>query len=140
MPAIYAGADNAAQILGEELVVYPLWIAEYDVDEPTMDNLWETWAGWQYTDMGRVAGIQGHVDRDIFTEEILEESSEPITRSGERPSYRIRQRTYRIYRIRSGDTLFSIAQRFGVEVEALEQLNKMKDPNLIYAGQLLKIP
>lgn len=140
MPAIYAGADNAAQILGEELVVYPLWIAEYDVDEPTMDNLWETWAGWQYTDMGRVAGIQGHVDRDIFTEEILEESSEPITRSGERPSYRIRQRTYRIYRIRSGDTLFSIAQRFGVEVEALEQLNKMKDPNFIYAGQLLKIP
>lgn len=139
-PAVYAGADNAAQVLGEQFAVYPLWIAEYDVDEPTMDNPWETWAGWQYTDMGRVAGIQGHVDRDIFTEEILEEASERIAQSGERPVYQRRERSYRIYRIRSGDTLYAIAQRYGTEVNALKLLNKIKDPNLIYAGQLLKVP
>lgn len=139
-PAIYAGADNVAQVFGEALAVYPLWIAEYDVDEPTMDNPWETWAGWQYTDLGRVAGIQGHVDRDIFTDEILEAASEPITRSGERPRYRRQRKSYLIYRIRSGDTLSAIAERFGIEENALKTFNKIKDPNLIYTGQLLKVP
>ena len=139
-PAIYAGVDNAAQVLGEELVVYPLWIAEYDVDEPTMDNQWETWAGWQYTDMGRVAGIQGHVDRDIFTDEMIEAVPEPITRYAECPSYRMRQKSYRIHRIRNGDTLSAIARHYDIEVDTLETFNKLKDPNLIYTGQLLKIP
>lgn len=140
MPAIYAGAKDAAQVLGEQFAVYPLWIAEYDVDEPTMDNPWEAWAGWQYTDMGRVAGIQGHVDRDIFTEEILENTAEPIVQTGERPAYQRQKRSYRVFRIRSGDTLYAIARRYGTEVNVLELLNKIKDPNLIYAGQLLKIP
>lgn len=141
MPVIYAGADNAARVLDEEFSVYPLWIAEYDVEQPTMDNSWETWAGWQYTDMGRVAGIQGHVDRDIFTEEILEDVPERIIRSGERPLvYQMQQSPYRIYRIRSQDTLSAIARRYGIEESTLEALNKIKDPNLIYAGQLLKIP
>lgn len=139
-PAVYAGADNAAQVLGDAFAAYPLWIAEYDVDEPTMDNPWETWAGWQYTDMGRVAGIQGHVDRDIFTEEILEQTPEPTQRSGEPPFNSMYQRTYRIYRIRSGDTLSAIARQFGIKEERLQQLNKRKDPNLIYTGQMLKIP
>ncbi len=139
-PAVYAGADNAARVLGEEFAVYPLWIAEYDVDEPTMNHPWETWAGWQYTDMGRVAGIQGHVDRDIFTDEILEDVTKPVEKSGVRPMYQMRERSYRIYRIRSGDTLSAIARRYGTKVAVLEQINKIKDPNLIYAGQLLKIP
>lgn len=139
-PAIYAGVDNALQVLCEKFSVYPLWIADYDVSQPTMNHAWKTWAGWQYTDMGRVAGIQGHVDRDIFTEEMLEQILEPIQQSGEPPFYKMVQRTYHIYRIRSGDTLSVIARQFGVNMETLEQLNKMKDPNLIYTRQVLKVP
>ena len=36
-----------------------------------MRNHWRRWAGWQYTDSGRVEGISGTVDRDYFTEDIL---------------------------------------------------------------------
>ena len=51
--------------------MYPLWIADYGVARPDMRNHWKRWAGWQYTDAGRVEGIRGRVDRDYFTEEML---------------------------------------------------------------------
>lgn len=140
LPAIYAGADNAAQILGEEFAMYPLWIAEYDVPRPTMENVWETWAGWQYTDMGRVAGIQEHVDRDIFTEEMLEQEREPIRIESKPFFYPMKSENYYIYRIKRGDTLFSIAKKLGIEEKRIELFNRIKEPNLIYAGQKLKIP
>ncbi|PTL82287.1 LysM peptidoglycan-binding domain-containing protein [Vitiosangium sp. GDMCC 1.1324] len=45
------------------------------------------------------------------------------------------------YRIKSGDTLSSIAQRNHTTVDALTKANKqIKDPNLIFAGDKLKIP
>ncbi len=48
--------------------------------------------------------------------------------------------TPRTYVVRSGDTLFSIAAKFGVTVESIKTLNKIKDANLIQVGQRLKIP
>lgn len=45
------------------------------------------------------------------------------------------------YVVREGDTLFSIARRFGVSVEALLAVNPaIIDPNRIQIGQLLVIP
>jgi N-acetylmuramoyl-L-alanine amidase len=41
--------------------------------------------------------------------------------------------------IAPGDTLFSIANRYGVSVEILARINGIDDPNLIYAGQRLSI-
>ena len=43
------------------------------------------------------------------------------------------------YKIKSGDTLSGIAQKFGTTVSKLAQLNNIKNVNLIYAGQTLKI-
>src|SRR5207302_3821594 len=43
------------------------------------------------------------------------------------------------YVIRSGDTLSGIAARFGTTVSALASLNGIANPNLIYAGQTLRI-
>ena len=105
-----------------------------------MDNVWETWAGWQYTDRGRVAGIQGWVDRDIFREEILEERQTAVKMRGVPVSVGKSSMEYRIYRVRRGDTLDEIARRFGVSVGALKSLNKIGDGSLIYPGQLLKLP
>ena len=73
--AVYSDASNAANIFDERLAFYPLWIAEYDVERPEMNNDWREWAGWQYTDAGRVRGIDGTVDRDYFTESILADRS-----------------------------------------------------------------
>jgi len=43
------------------------------------------------------------------------------------------------YRIRYGDTLSQLAQRFGKSVEELAKANGIKNPDLIYAGATLKI-
>jgi murein DD-endopeptidase MepM/ murein hydrolase activator NlpD len=45
-----------------------------------------------------------------------------------------------IYVVEPGDTLFSIAQRFGSTVEAIAAANKIADPSLINPGQKLIIP
>lgn len=44
------------------------------------------------------------------------------------------------YVVRPGDTLSSIARRFGTTVSAIAQANNIANPNLIYVGQTLAIP
>ena len=44
------------------------------------------------------------------------------------------------YVVQAGDTLYSIARQFGVNVWELAQFNNLMNPNLIYAGQVLMIP
>lgn len=45
-----------------------------------------------------------------------------------------------IYVVRTGDTLFAIAQRFGVSMMSIAQTNGIINPSLIYVGQQLVIP
>ena len=68
---LYSNAYTASRIWEGEVTNYPLWIAQYEVYEPENSGTWNSWAGWQYTDVGRVAGISNHVDRDKFTKEIF---------------------------------------------------------------------
>ena len=71
-PAIYSDASNASTVFEDErLREYPLWIAQYGVKRPHMENQWRRWSGWQYTDRGHVKGIHGKVDRDYFRQDIL---------------------------------------------------------------------
>lgn len=44
------------------------------------------------------------------------------------------------YVVQSGDTLSGIAARFGTTVQELVQLNDISNPNLIYVGEVLKLP
>ncbi|HSG15428.1 MAG TPA: LysM peptidoglycan-binding domain-containing protein [Anaerolineae bacterium] len=44
------------------------------------------------------------------------------------------------YVVKPGDTLSSIAARYGTTVQELAALNGISNPNLIYAGQVLQIP
>lgn len=71
-PVIYSDASNATTVFDDDrLREYPLWIAQYGVSRPDMENPWRRWSGWQYTDSGRVRGITGKVDRDHFRRDIL---------------------------------------------------------------------
>lgn len=45
-----------------------------------------------------------------------------------------------MYTVKSGDTLSAIASRFGTTVKAIADANNIPDPNLIFVGQVLRIP
>ncbi|MFQ5594244.1 MAG: LysM peptidoglycan-binding domain-containing protein [Anaerolineae bacterium] len=45
-----------------------------------------------------------------------------------------------VYVVRPGDTMYSIAARYGTTVWALAQANNLSNPNWIFAGQKLVIP
>ena len=47
---------------------------------------------------------------------------------------------YKIYKVVSGDNLTKIAKANNTTVNELVQLNGIKNPNLIYVGQEIKIP
>src|SRR5919204_6858422 len=44
------------------------------------------------------------------------------------------------YRVQPGDTLISIAARYGVSVDAIVTANSLPSRSTIYAGQVLRIP
>lgn len=44
------------------------------------------------------------------------------------------------YEIQQGDSLFSIAEQFGIDVTALAALNGITNPDYIQAGQVLQLP
>ena len=67
LPIIYSDAYDARSIWASSLSKYPLWVADYGVSEPAENGKWDTWVGFQYSDTGRVDGINGDVDLDWFT-------------------------------------------------------------------------
>lgn len=135
---IYSDLSNARNIFSRALAEkYPLWAAQYGADEPSANGKWREWVGFQYTDEGRVGGVYGNVDRNIFTEGIFLSDSGRI--DGEkRTSVRARTRTLTVY-VRAGDTLWAIAREYGTTVEAIARENRIADPNRIFAGERLRI-
>lgn len=135
---IYSNLSNARNIFSRALAEkYPLWAAQYGADEPSANGKWREWVGFQYTDEGRVGGIYGNVDRNIFTEGIFLSDSGRI--DGEkRTTVRARTRTLTVY-VRAGDTLWAIAREYGTTVEAIARENRIVDPNRIFAGERLRI-
>lgn len=135
---IYSDLSNARNIFSRALAEkYPLWAAQYGADEPSANGKWREWVGFQYTDEGRVGGIYGNVDRNIFTEGIFLSDSGRI--DGEkRTTVRARTRTLTVY-VRAGDTLWAIAREYGTTVEAIARESRIVDPNRIFAGERLRI-
>lgn len=135
---IYSDLSNARNIFSRALAEkYPLWAAQYGADEPSANGKWREWVGFQYTDEGRVGGIYGNVDRNIFTEGIFLSDSGRI--DGEkRTTVRARTRTLTVY-VRAGDTLWAIAREYGTTVEAIARENRIVDPNKIFVGERLRI-
>lgn len=135
---IYSNTNDAINVFSGELTNYPLWVAQYEVEQPTPNGKWSTWAGWQYTDMGEVSGISGYVDRNKFTEQVLLNTSGtiPLPDNTNKP---VAGGTTTIT-VQRGDTLSRIALEYNTTVARLVELNNIANPNLIYAGQTLIVP
>lgn len=135
---IYSDEYNANNTFNSSLATYPLWVAQYEVSEPTVRNHWSNWAGWQYTDKGEIPGISSYVDRDKFTNEVfLSDTSEVPDVPTENPN---ENEGYTTITIRYGDTLSELAIEYNTTVERLVELNNIANPNLIYAGATLIVP
>jgi GH25 family lysozyme M1 (1,4-beta-N-acetylmuramidase) len=44
----------------------PLWLAAYTHSTPLVPRAWSRWTFWQYSEKGKLSGVQGHVDQDYF--------------------------------------------------------------------------
>ena len=136
---IYSNTNDARTVFSEELANnYPLWIAQYGTEEPNDNGKWSSWIGFQYTSTGIIAGINGYVDRNKFTEQIFLENSGQIPTPIEPPDENNEQTI--TYIVKRGDTLLQIALRYGTTVNTLVRLNNITNPNRIYVGQRLTIP
>jgi lysozyme len=63
-PIIYTYYKFKMKYLSDEVFDdYPYWIAHYYVDSVTYPGPWKF---WQYTDVGRLPGIKGYVDFNIY--------------------------------------------------------------------------
>ena len=137
---IYSNLNDAKTIFSRELASqYPLWVAYWGSESGLLNSSsnWQNWEGWQYTNRGIVAGVNGYVDRNRFTENIfLEECTNcpPVENpnTGEEVQF-----TY--YTVKRGDTLSAIATRYQTTVQQLVTENGISNPNLIYPGQVLRI-
>ncbi len=139
---LYSDAYAASFVWEGETTTFPLWIAQYEVNEPQNNGNWETWEGWQYSDKGEINGINTYVDRDKFTKEILlsDNSELPKPEKPEEPENPEEEPKTKTIIIKWGDTLSQLALDYHTTVEELVKLNNIANPNLIYAGCPLIVP
>lgn len=104
---------------------------------------WPFWVIWQYTDRGVLNGIAGNVDLDIFNGDAA-----ALARYGGSageigvppPSPGPALVGPGNYTVQPGDSMSSIAQRFGMSPSLLEAANPQIDnPNLIYPGEIIHL-
>ncbi len=144
-PIIYTGPSFWNEYMTGGFGSYPLWISEYEVSAPSQVNGWDNWTFWQYSSTGTVAGIAGNIDLDYFNGssddlEAFINSPASATAINCPPNNPPATSQTQTYTVQSGDTLDSIANRYGTTVTAICQANEITDSNLIRAGQVLAIP
>lgn len=136
--AIYSDTYNASQTFNSSISNYPLWVAQYDVSEPSSNGTWSNWIGWQYTDQGTVNGIDSYVDKDIFSSDIFLSDTSAISSALYNDTYN--NAKYTTISIPYGTTLSELAIEYNTTIEKLVQLNNIANPNIIYAGNTLVVP
>ena len=116
---------------------YALWYAYYNSQfDGTNCGI------WQFTDQGSVPGISGNVDLDtgfIDYPAVIRKAGLNHLDGGSNPAPPPVQ-DYITYVVQPGDTLSGIAARYGTTYQTLAALNGITNPNLIYAGQTIRIP
>lgn len=68
-PVLYSGESYFTDFLEQEFSSYPLWIANYNfwVEKPK-----KHWRFWQFSEQGKVRGITGPVDLNLFAGDMIE--------------------------------------------------------------------
>lgn len=137
---------------------YGLWVAKYrdmaadynyNMDlagtQPTV-NYWNGYAMWQWTSSGRLDGWGGNLDLNEFYgdaeawDKYAGGKPAPAGHAGQianaQPAPANPEPTYTV---QSGDTLSGIAAKYGTSYQHLAAINGIQNPNLIYAGQVIRV-
>lgn len=89
------------------------------------------------TTVNAIAGLNGIQNPNlIYVGQILKID---VTQSDAQTEGIFHDTNHIIYTIKWGDTLTYIANRFGVSIENIVKLNNIKNPDLIFAGERLRI-
>ncbi len=112
---------------------YPLWLAQYPNQyvegmKPALPRGWFNWTIWQYSDKGKVNGINAAVDMNLFNgtlEELYKFAGADIP-----------DQTPKVHTVAKNDNFESIANAYGVTVRELVMAN----PQLLNVGDKLTIP
>ena len=147
--AVYTYTNFAQYNLYEGLGLseYTLWIAQLSEGGPSPNPIWgNKYVAWQYSDTGRVRGINASTDLDLVYDGMFLDDREDIPKEQKQPQ-RIpgtrqepsTQSGVIYYTVQEGDTLTSIAQKYDTTVHEITVTNSIVNPNLIYVGEVLKI-
>ena len=70
-PIVYTSPDFwRDSVGGADLSAQPLWVAHYTKGCPRVPAPWTRWSFWQYSKTGRVPGIRGNVDLNVYQGEL----------------------------------------------------------------------
>jgi len=115
---------------------YPLWLAQYPNQfvagsQPFLPRGWFKWTFWQYSEKGRVNGINASVDLNLFSgtlEELYKfAGAQVVTEKPQKPQK---------HAVVAGDSFETIANKYGVTVRELVSAN----PQLLKTGDQLTVP
>lgn len=129
---IYANPDYIKNKFND-ISDYPLWLAYYSSTKGSYNPLI-----WQHSSKGRVNGISGNVDMDIYYGEEIANNKTVVQVPVTQPMMNTLTTEYKV---KKGDTLNSISVKFKVPLKDIIAVNpQIKNPNLINVGQVIKIP
>lgn len=115
---------------------YPLWLAQYPNNyvegmTPYLPRGWYKWSFWQYSEKGKVNGINASVDLNLFNgslEELYKLAGAEIIKD--------KEQTPQKHTVAAGDSFETIANKYAVTVRELINAN----PQLLKTGEQLMIP
>jgi GH25 family lysozyme M1 (1,4-beta-N-acetylmuramidase) len=118
---------------------YDLWMAYYNNSKPSYDC-----AIQQYTSSGHINGFSGNLDLNWMYKEYgktnTAQKTEDTKTTDNTDKKQSETTSTKTYTVKSGDTLSSIASKYGTTYQVLAKYNNISDPNKIYPGQKIKIP
>lgn len=139
---LYSDLYNSRTVFSKGLAQdYQLWVANYTSSQnlQNANSNWKNWIGWQYSSTGIISGINGYVDRDVYTKEIFLSDKTEIPENNNSNNVENINTESIYYTVKSGDTLSSIALRYGTTVSEISKLNNIQNVNLIYPGERLLV-
>ena len=134
---MYASASWFQSKLGTDSWVDPgvfLWVAHYGRPPGEPGYLTDRVAIHQYASDGQVPGIGGNADVNVSMVDL------PVLTGAAPPPPPPQAPPQETYVVQPGDTLSGIGAKLGVDWRAIAQANGISNPDLIYVGQVLRIP